>query len=444
MSQDPIRIQAEFVVSTPSSVFHPGQIVIANGRITYAGEVVASPDIDLGPTVLLPGLINAHTHLEFSELSAPFSAGASFPDWIGQVVSYRRRSEQDLSPEACRERQRSILLQGLAEAYATGTFVVADIVSMPWHPSLLPSTQEVVEQAYHLSTEKKDVSSIESNRRSNMNFIGPSLVALPEIIGLTADRLTTTVNWAESLAVRSEPTPPLLGVGVSPHAPYSIGLPAVVDALDRVPRRWTAMHVAESQDELDWLSTDHEIRSRGAFQRSFERLGLPTAAPRPTVEDCIDFLAQQPRSLLIHGNFVTDAQAARMADQRHMSIVYCPRTHAHFNHPHYPLQRFQERKIRVVLGTDSRASNPDLDPWGEVCEARKRHTTLNGLDALAAVTSESAYALGIEEDFGTLEIGKVAAINTVAVQSGWTLDNLLDRMTTTRLEIRPLYLRSIR
>jgi cytosine/adenosine deaminase-related metal-dependent hydrolase len=132
--------------------------------------------------------------------------------------------------------------------------------------------------------------------------------------------------------------------------------------------------------------------------------------------------------LLIHGNYLLESELDQIA-QTNTAIVYCPRTHQHFGHSGYPLQAMLERSIPVVLGTDSRASNPDLSIWRECCQARQQHSAVwNAADALASITTLPARVLGIENDFGSLHPGGKAFLNCVSTPEGATAQTLLERL----------------
>ncbi|MCR9292325.1 MAG: amidohydrolase family protein [bacterium] len=407
-----IRLQARFVVASPDRVLHPGQIVIAQGRIADVTSGAAeTADLDLGDRVILPGLINAHTHLEFSDLRTPFAAGSSFPDWIRSVIRHRREQESQLSGAELMERRKRTVSAGLAEARATGTVYLADIVTEPWRRSFLSSGR------------KKDALPAALSEQPTM----PLTLVLPEIIGLTAERFEATKNWATGLAsATSEESDLLAGFGISPHAPYSL----LWDELERLFQTFpepslTAIHVAESIDELKWLE-----EAGGAFLESFSSLGIPIPKHRPQIDDAIAFLLQRERALLVHGNYLTRRQIETLAGARQLSVVYCPRTHRHFGHPSYPLENLERASVRVVLGTDSRASNPDLNLWSEVVVARSEHPGWSPGQALAAVTLRSAEALGIDRAFGSISTGKWALLSVLDCQPHWTRENLVDEMTS--------------
>ena len=271
------------------------------------------------------------------------------------------------------------------------------------------------------------------------HFAGPtSVFALPEIIGLDEARFNEAADWALGLkqteAAGSSNREAVWRTGLSPHAPYSIHFPTMQSKLaSSIAReRLTAMHMAESLDELEWLA-----QGTGPFRQVFERLGVPADAPRASVAEVIQWLATRERSLLVHGNYLNEAESQQVADGG-IAIVYCPRTHRHFAHREYPLKRFVESGINVVLGTDSRASNPDLDLWNEVLLLRESHTWASPEWAFAAVTQRAAKALGAEQHFGSLLSGRSATMNISQLHSATATTDLLDELTSRSRPFVPL------
>lgn len=114
-----------------------------------------------------------------------------------------------------------------------------------------------------------------------------------------------------------------------------------------------------------------------------------------------------------------------LAGQPHISVVYCPRTHAFFGHTEHPWQEMLARGVNVTLGTDSRASNPDLNLWNEVRFLADRYPDVPAATLLGLVTRNAASALGIEADRGTLAEGKAADLAVFGLGDGvgdpWTL-----------------------
>ncbi len=178
----------------------------------------------------------------------------------------------------------------------------------------------------------------------------------------------------------------------------------------RVP---LAFHLAESPQELELLQG-----GTGPFRGLLTDLGAWDASAIPHGTRPLDYLrplADAPRALVIHGNYLDDEEIALVAEHAaNMSLVYCPRTHAYFGHEPYPLARLLEAGVALALGTDSRASNPDLSLLAEM-----RHVAAGGHIPLEAVlrlgTFNGAKALGLERDSGSLSPGKQADLCVVGL-----------------------------
>jgi cytosine/adenosine deaminase-related metal-dependent hydrolase len=174
------------------------------------------------------------------------------------------------------------------------------------------------------------------------------------------------------------------------------------------------MHLAESREELELLA-----RGTGPFRQLLNELGVWSpdvfaAGARPL--DYLRVMEQAPRALVIHGNYLdgeeTDFLAARAAK---LSVVFCPRTHAFFGHDRYPLARMLARGVNVALGTDSRASNPDLSLLSEMRYCAASHAEVPPAKILELATLRGARALGTSGDTGSLAAGKLANLTAVAL-----------------------------
>ena len=199
------------------------------------------------------------------------------------------------------------------------------------------------------------------------------VVAFYELIGLLAERVPERLADAEQFIVQAQHAAGWRG-GISPHAPYSVHPELVVGLIRRATahRLPLAMHLAESREELELLAA-----GSGPFRSLLEELGAwdPSAFPHGTRPlEYLQLLAEAPRSLVIHGNYleVDELEFLAMNPQR-MSIVYCPRTHAYFEHARHPLPRLMALGASVALGTDSRASNPDLSLLAEMRFVAQRY-----------------------------------------------------------------------
>ncbi|MEO8268265.1 MAG: amidohydrolase family protein [Aureliella sp.] len=465
---DALRIQTKFCIVSPEQVLHPAQLVIRHGRVV---EVVEGrphkPDVELGETVLMAGLVNPHTHLEFSDLQEPFPAGANFPAWISQVVRYRAEQQaQEVSrvpsdKQQCRPhdaRYRSeltessteavdqqsnlqrALMSGLQEAFLTGTTLLGDIVSSPWMPSDYPSASRFAEEAMRRFSCRVAISSSKITRDVWREHLQPLMIprVLPftELIGMTAERSAESLQWSRA-AQGISPSELQIDSGLSPHAPYSLHFPTINAAIGQLPTSTrVAMHVAESREELQWCESQ-----TGPFRHAFERLGLTTADSPPSIMQCVELLARFEHALLIHGNYLNRKQIERIATGRNIAVVYCPRTHRHFGHAPYPLEMFRAAGVRVLLGTDSRASNPTLSLWDEVAFAAKLHPQRTPAQWLESVTLGPARAMGVSADFGSLQVGRWASAVALPARKDWNVDNLLEALCSENeqeLAMRPL------
>jgi cytosine/adenosine deaminase-related metal-dependent hydrolase len=166
------------------------------------------------------------------------------------------------------------------------------------------------------------------------------------------------------------------------------------------------MHLAETREELELLRS-----GTGEFKRLLSGLGLWNeqlfCKPRRPME-YLRLLSKAPRSLVIHGNYLETDELEFIAANPQMTLVYCPRTHAAFGHAAHPWRRLMELGGRVALGTDSRASNPDLSMFGELQFLAQNHPDVSDVDLLRLGSIDGRRALGfaesIEADFTLIEL----------------------------------------
>lgn len=417
------RLQAEMIVVSASQFLTPGQIVLRAGRIAeVCGNTHRPADVDLEGVALLPGLVNPHTHLEFSDMATPLPSGKDFPDWI-RLVLEQRRSRGPHSDQAL----IAAIAAGLCESRSRGVAALVDVVSPPWTPDnhLMQAAARLAgDRAERWAVLPEDIRALLSLELwQRMQSVLPPAVAMPSVIacieqlGLTADRIAAAVAWRDEIESTKPSAWPacLRGIGWSPHAPYSTDQSCVQDVADLAARqrRLIAMHMAESLAERQWVDS-----GSGPFLEMFTQLGV-TGPPRSKsliVEAC-HAIARAPHALLVHGNYLNQAEMDAVAAHRdNLSVVYCPRTHRHFQHAPYPLAALQSRGIRVVLGTDSRSTNPDLNLWQEGRAALLAHSGLRPSQVLAAITEQAAMAVGWADEYGTLRRGRIAALGAIRLE----------------------------
>ncbi len=417
-------VGADMLVIAYDRIVSPGRITLRDGKISDARQGSDGCDVYLNGSALLPGLINAHTHLEFSDLAAPLPAGDSFPQWIGKVVAHRREQES-AGEEVYRRQRRAAIRQGAAELYRAGTALAADIVTEPWSASDYGGDCQWMDDTLAHDWASRIVTSEDvTTKLRHLPQAHANIIAMPEVIGLDEDRIAATSAWARQ-CIQIEAGEHLHSVGLSPHSPYSVLMNFVCEALKSMPDHTTvAMHLAESQEELEWLA-----QRKGPFRAAFERIGVEAPSRLPTIDDCLRLL-QTRRSLVVHGNYLSEEQMQYIANTEQMSVVYCPRTHDYFGHSQYPLKELLQLGVRVAFGTDSRASNPDLDLWEELRFARQQHPWLLPKQVIAMATTGAAEALGVSGQYGALDVGYEAHAFVTPLSEDDTAKRLFERLTS--------------
>jgi aminodeoxyfutalosine deaminase len=380
-----LSIRAKTVVLVDRPAIDDGIVTIEDDRITAVEPTSRgiSPTRDLGDVVLMPGLVNAHTHLEFSHLEAPLGwAGMPLVEWLPLAIAARGGLGGGIVQS---------IAAGIQESVIAGTCALADIVTA--EPAVLELSSQL--------------------------WILPYL----EAIGFSRARATSAFAAVERRVAEAERL--RLQVGLSPHAPYTVSPELVGElvALARQKQMPVAMHLAESAEELELLSS-----GSGPFRDLLEARSMWDAAAIPRGIRPLDYLkllAEAPRSLVIHGNYLTPDEHKFLGDHAdRMTLVYCPRTHAYFDHPRYPLGELLEAGVRVALGTDSRASNPDLSVLGEMRQVAREHGAIPPETILRMATINGARALGCEEQCGSIAPGKLANLVAVPASNGWLTDLL--------------------
>ena len=363
---------ADWILPVNQPPIANGAIVVDEAqRIIYAGPRANMPDCDVieeyKGQAILPGLINAHTHLEFSDLHQPLGeAGMEFTRWISEVVAYRIKHGVD---------KAGAIKAGIEESIKSGVAAIGEIASQPVEVSVYAESSECF-----------------------LNVFQEALGAKMSDYDETILQLKKNTGLLQALEVAP---------GISPHAPYSVP-PALLErliALAEKKQMPVAMHIAETIAEREFV--EHR---RGPFLEMLKEFGVwrPEMYPAEgSILQIIQSLSRAVRSLVIHGNYLNEAELDFIATVKDkMSIVFCPRTHHYFRHTEYPLDQILNRSINLAIGTDSRASNPDLNLMSELKEIHQRFPNLSPEMILKMGTINGATALGVADRLGTLEKGR--------------------------------------
>lgn len=379
-----IRYHARWVVPIADQSIPNGVVAVEGDCIEYVGPLAGAPagvDDDLGDVVLLPGLVNAHCHLELTAMRG-FLEDLDFRRWILRLTSARRAViDRDALLDSAR--------YGLEEGVRAGITTYADTCS-----------SGVVIQAMR----EADVRGV-----MYQEVFGPD----PAQCGESMRGLREAVAGLRYLET------PLVRVGVSPHAPYTVSddLFRATAAFAREHHLPVAVHIAESAVEHGLV-----VEGEGGFADGLRRRGIDVA---PRASSPIDLLAKlgvlDVQPLLIHCVRVDDRDIATIA-HADCSVAHCPASNAKLGHGVAPLAALLAAGVPVGLGSDSMASNNRMDILAEARIAllaqRGRlgsSETPDALGVLEMATIGGARAIGLADVIGTLEVGKQADLAAFAL-----------------------------
>jgi len=382
-----IRYRASWVLPISESPIRDGWVAVDRGRVVAVGRRSANrsePEIDLGRVALLPGLVNAHTHLELSYLRDEVPPASEFVTWIRGVMAARRRHPDPRDRQIMRAIDEAIV-----EAAATGTAIVGDISNtLVTYEPLARGPLAAAVVFYELIRFNADD---------------------PEAFVEAAQREIEALGSDEDRSERIIPT-------LAAHAPYSVA-PLVFrfirQAIDRHPFAPCSVHVAESVEEVEFIRS-----GQGPWRALLEELGAwnprwtpPGGTPVEFLEDC-GFLDR--RVLVVHGVQMTADDLQRLATHG-ATLVTCPRSNGHTGAGAPPLDDFYGSGVAVAVGTDSLASAPDLNVFAELATMRALAPAVPAGSLLASATIVGARALGFDAEYGTIEAGKRARLLAVAL-----------------------------
>jgi cytosine/adenosine deaminase-related metal-dependent hydrolase len=380
-------------VWTGSECLENAAIRIDQGTIAEVGPesgISGSPITDLGAAMLLPGFVNAHTHLELTHLHELVPPGPDFADWLGRLVEAMRRTGDDPQVYA------SSVADGALQSLRAGVTCVGDITRFP------------------------------KVTRPVLAGTGCRAVSFGEVIALGNIRHKLTERLMAA-ADRSQECDRLT-IGVSPHSPYALepqGLKRCSAIGSQLDLR-LSLHLSETLAEAEYTRY-----LRGPLRNHFERLGIwdddiPCPAMAPiALSDYAGLLS--PRTVLAHVNYATDEEIEQIAASG-AHVAFCPRTQAAFCHPPHPFRDMLAAGVNVCIGTDSLASNPDLSVLNELRYLRERHPDVPAEELLSMGTTRAAAGLGLEDVAGAIATGRSADLTCVPLDPAGPddpLDNLL-------------------
>jgi cytosine/adenosine deaminase-related metal-dependent hydrolase len=340
------------------------------GRIAEIGPdhaVPTPPDALIeryDSAVLLPGLINTHTHLELTGF-AGMAEQADFWEWIKQIIALKAtRSEEDFFHAA---------ELGIRQCWAAGVTTICD----------MGNTGSVI---------------------AALDALGAAGIAHHEAFDMhTAETSIVMKQFSRELDRLAQHATGRVAIGVSPHAPYTVSGPLYrsVSDLARSHGVPIGVHVAEPADESALLRDYTGIFADALRARGVARMNPEPISPIAWL-DRHGVLSE--RTVCAHA-IHTDAADTAIMVQRGVAVAHCPRSNRRHHHADAPVARYVDRGLRIGIGTDSEVSVAPLDLLAEAREARKL-TGWSAAETLRALTLGGAEALGLEATCGSLTVGK--------------------------------------
>jgi cytosine/adenosine deaminase-related metal-dependent hydrolase len=337
----------------------------------------AATTVNHGEAVLLPGLVNAHAHLELSALAGT-PPGDDFATWLGQVGPAAAALTRDEAEPAA--------ASAIAACVAAGTALVGDVSDHGYAVPLL-ARSPLAARVYH------------------------------EVLGFDPRQAEPVLAEArERLAAGEGLAAPHLRHSLAPHAPYTVSmrLLRLIRGVNAQDRRPASIHLAESAAEEEFFRT-----GGGPIFMMKERLGTVVEGFEPPEETSVQWLSRlgwfEAPQLAVHCTQLS-ARDIEILRRSGVTVCLCPRSNRTLGVGTAPARALAEAGVPLALGTDSLASAPSLSMFDELATAAIEYG-LEPATLLRAATFGGAAALGFEE-YGAIAAGRRACLLTVGAPLG--------------------------
>ncbi|PYI90263.1 MAG: hypothetical protein DME97_17955 [Verrucomicrobia bacterium] len=371
-------IRARTVVSMAGEPIDDGAVAVSGNKIADVGRFddvrqrQSGEVLDLGEQILIPGLINAHCHLDYTMLRGTIPPQRSFSDWIRAINAEKATlTDQDYIDS---------IRAGFAEAQRFGTTTILNLTAFP---NLIAAIKEPPVRTWWFG-ELIDVRNPDDAER---------------IADEAAELLKPARRW-----------------GLAPHAPFTASqrLYARCEEIARRENILLTTHLAESREEMEMFRS-----ASGAAFNFLREIGRP-------MDDCgretplslfMRTRTIDQRWIVAHLNALDAGDFDLLDAAPKFHIVHCPRSHTFFGHTPFALERLRALGFNICLGTDSLASNSSLSLFSEMRELLDKEPRLSPREALEMTTVNGAAALGQKNQLGCIRAGATADLIALPLRS---------------------------
>ena len=369
-------IRARVVVTMDGAPIKNGAVAISGNRVIDVGnfdDIKARNSgevVDLGERALLPGLINAHCHLDYTCLRGKIPPQKSFADWIRAINAEKAK----LAPDD----YLASIAEGFAEAKRFGTTTVANLTAFP---ELISRIHAPIGTWWFA-----ELIDVRSPERVN------------ELVDFAVESLKPAPNW-----------------GLAPHALFTAST-NLYRRCEKVARREKILlttHLAESREEISMFRD-----ASGPLYEFMKNIGRPMddCANETPLERFVERAggAFLPNWIVAHLNELAESDfelLERLSKKFH--LVHSPRSHDYFAHRPFPFQKLRGLGFNTCLGTDSLASNESLSLFAEMRAFQQIEPGVSPAKIFEMVTTNAALALHREDTLGRIRLGFQADLISV-------------------------------
>lgn len=364
-----MRLTAHTVLTMEGPIYTPGYIDVNQGVITDVGPLAAGDNIEYPDFLLMPGFVNAHCHLELTSLG-PIrpekpELKQPFVPWIRKLIEQKRQLSL--------EEQKRGMEEGIQNLMHSGVTTLGDHIS------------------HDCPTEIHAASPLKGR------LFAEVLGTQPEVSEkIYADLKMMRDAWDEQASHFS--------FHIVPHSIHGV-YPGIFSQIQNNEHPPLSTHIAESDDEDEYFS-----KKGGPLWKLIRERGVqPQHQNRSALNYLIEENFDLSKFLFIHANYFTDDEITSIANHN-VSVVHCPGSHAFFNHKEFPLLALENSNINIALGTDSLASNTQLNFLHEIQLLKNAFKHLSFEKILHMATINGAKALKMDKTVGSIKTGKSADI----------------------------------